>query len=82
MKRHIVTGPYHGESYSLWYVVRLDDDGEGYDVRESRRSRDEAEACAARLNAAEDEDETDRMIETYQEEIEDWSSRRYQRGTR
>jgi hypothetical protein len=54
--RYIVTGPYHGESYSLWYVTRLDDDGEGYDVRESRRSREEAEACADRLERAESMD--------------------------
>ena len=83
MRRYIVTGPYHGESYSLWCVVRLDGDGEAYDVRESRRSRAEAEACAARPNAAEpdDEDEAERMIEAHQEDREDWSSRLY-RGNR
>jgi len=57
MRRHIVTGPYHGESYSLWYIVRLEDDGEAYDVLESRRNRDDAEECAARLDAAEDGDD-------------------------
>lgn len=97
MSAHIVTGPYHGESYSLWYIVRLDsEDGEEYTVLESRNNREDAEECADRLNRAgtpdpeplhatgqycECEECSDRLIEAHQEDRGDWSSRLY-RGAR
>lgn len=47
MKRYRVSNPYHGESYSLWYIV----DNETGDPIDSARSYEAALILSARYEA-------------------------------